>query len=188
MVARWYTTIQEFNFGIEHCPGIEHILPDALSRLNVTTDVGQVWTADQHEVAVQFYQKHRGILPPHRAYAGDAGWDVHASADLIIRARCRKPVPTGLTVEIPEGCYLRAAPRSGLAIRGIDVAAGVIDASFRGEISVVLVNAAADDFRVNRGDRIAQLIFEFKIELPSATQVDQLNETERGSAGFGSSG
>ena len=95
---------------------------------------------------------------------------------------------TGISVAIPEGCYGRIAPRSGLAVkRFIDVGAGVIDADYRGEIGVVLFNHSDEDFVVKPGDRIAQLILE-KIETPTVKEAEELPDTKRGTDGFGSTG
>jgi len=91
-------------------------------------------------------------------------------------------------VQIPEGCYGRIAPRSGLASKNfIDVGAGVIDCDYRGNVGVLLFNFSEEQFIVNKGDRIAQLICE-KIEYPELEQVDELDITERNTAGFGSTG
>ena len=97
-------------------------------------------------------------------------------------------VKTGISVAIPEGCYGRIAPRSGLAVkRFIDVGAGVIDADYRGGIGVVLFNHSGEDFVVKPGDRIAQLLLE-KIETPTVKEAEELPDTKRGTDGFGSTG
>lgn len=89
---------------------------------------------------------------------------------------------------IPEGCYGRVAPRSGLAIKfAIDVGAGVVDADYRGNLSILLFNFAPQEFNLKKGDRVAQLICE-KILRPELEEVEKLDETERGDKGFGSSG
>ena len=84
------------------------------------------------------------------------------------------------------GCYGRMAPRSGLALKKfIDIGAVVIDADYRGEVGVVLFNFGDDDFVVNMGDRIAQLIFE-KIKTPKIKELEELDGTDRGASGYGS--
>lgn len=126
---------------------------------------------------------------PTRAHATDAGADISSTEDVWIFANERKVVSTGISLEIPEGYYGRVAPRSGLAVKkGIDVLAGVIDSSYRGEIKVVLLNTDKnEDFEIKKGDKIAQIIIEkhynFDFEV-----VKNLEETERGEKGFGSSG
>lgn len=107
---------------------------------------------------------------------------------LIIPARTRCLVKTGIAVKIPANCYGRIAPRSGLAIsKGIIIMAGVIDADYRGEVGVIIFNSGNESFEVRKGDRIAQLICE-RIIYPKIEEVDNLDETNRGDKGFGSTG
>ena len=102
--------------------------------------------------------------------------------------RCNIISPTGISISIPRGYYGRVAPRSGLALRdGIDVLAGVIDAGYRGEVGVILINFGDKSFAFRKGDRIAQLIIE-KCHEVEWQEVDELNGTARGDDGFGSSG
>jgi len=97
-------------------------------------------------------------------------------------------VKTDLSIAVPAGTYGRVAPRSGLAWKhSIDVGAGVIDADYRGNVGVILFNHSDKDFKVEIGDRIAQLIIE-RIELPHVQEVDELDDTIRGGGGFGSTG
>ena len=98
-------------------------------------------------------------------------------------------VKTDLALEIPEGYYGRMAPRSGLALKnGIDVFAGVVDSSYRGSINAILYNSdLTNDFRITKGDRIAQIIIEKHYNFPLEI-VDTLSDTSRGSGGFGSTG
>ena len=89
---------------------------------------------------------------------------------------------------VPEGNYARIAPRSGLACKNfIDVGAGVVDSDYRGEVKVLLFNHGSDDFKISIGDRIAQCIIE-KYTMTTILEVEDLNTTERGEAGFGSTG
>jgi dUTP pyrophosphatase len=126
---------------------------------------------------------------PTRANPTDAGLDLYSIEKLALMPNSRKLIRTGICVEIPEGYYGRVAPRSGLAVKnGIDVYAGVVDSSYRGELSVVLFNSdKTTPHLIHEGDRIAQLIIEkhynFEIE-----EVFELSETKRGVGGFGSSG
>ena len=95
---------------------------------------------------------------------------------------------TGMSISFPAGLYARIAPRSGLALKkSIDVGAGVVDSDYRGEVGVILFNHGDQDFEVKMGDRIAQLILE-KIDTPVVEEVQGLEETVRGSGGFGSTG
>ena len=125
---------------------------------------------------------------PSRGSAGAAGYDLCAASNCIIPSRSKGIVVTGLAVSLPPGTYARIAPRSGLAIRNfIDVGAGVVDSDYRGEIKVILFNHSAEDFVVQAGDRIAQLILK-RIETPQVKKVAALDDTDRGARGFGSTG
>ena len=125
---------------------------------------------------------------PVRATARSAGYDLSAAHDCIIPACGKAIVKTDLSIACPEGTYGRIAPRSGLAVKNfIDTGAGVIDADYRGPVGVVLFNHAKEDFAVKRGDRIAQLVLE-RIMTPDVVVCDDLDESERGAGGFGSTG
>ena len=125
---------------------------------------------------------------PVRGSTRAAGYDLAAAQSAVVPARGKLLVKTGLSMSMPSGCYGRIAPRSGLALKKfIDVGAGVIDEDYRGEIGVVLFNFGNDDFEVNMGDKVAQLIFE-KIKTPEVVETDSLEETGRGDRGYGSTG
>jgi dUTP pyrophosphatase len=125
---------------------------------------------------------------PVRSTKNAAGYDIAAAHSVTIPKKGRMLVKTDLAIALPEGYYGRIAPRSGLALKhGIDVGAGVIDPDYRGPLGVVLFNHGDTDFEVKQGDRIAQLIIE-SIATPKVIEVDSLNETERKSGGFGSTG
>ena len=137
---------------------------------------------------VQIKKLHDDSHVPSRNSAGDAGYDLYAIGHDVIKPRERQLVPTGISISIPRGYYGRVAPRSGLALRdGIDVLAGVIDAGYRGEVGVILMNFGDKIFAFRKGDRIAQLIIE-KCHEVEWQEVDELNGTARGNGGFGSSG
>ncbi|CAL1701543.1 unnamed protein product [Somion occarium] len=117
-----------------------------------------------------------------------AGYDLYSAEKKVIPAHGKALVDTQLSIAVPVGTYGRVAPRSGLASKFmIDTGAGVIDADYRGVVFVLLFNLSDTDFQVEEGDRIAQLILE-KIESPDVMEVDDLNETLRGTGGFGSTG
>ncbi|EKX38634.1 hypothetical protein GUITHDRAFT_96884 [Guillardia theta CCMP2712] len=125
---------------------------------------------------------------PCRATEGAVGYDVYSAAATVVKGRSSAVVGTGVAVAIPRGCYGRIAPRSGLAVKNsIDVGAGVIDPDYRGEVKVLLFNHGDEDFAIEPGMRIAQLILEVCATPPVAV-VDNLDETDRGSMGFGSTG
>ena len=125
---------------------------------------------------------------PTKANPTDAGYDLYASQVQVIPTGKRALVSTGLNVEIDSGYYGRVAPRSGLACKGIDVGAGVVDSGYRGELKVLLINNSENDYTVNVKDRVAQLIMEriYTDELVQSTSP--LIVSDRGTAGFGSTG
>lgn len=125
---------------------------------------------------------------PARATAQSVGYDLHAIEAVTIPPLVQKVIRTGIACVIPEGCYGRVAPRSGLAVKkGVDVLAGVIDPDYRGEIMVCLVSFHTEAVTIEPGDRIAQLIIE-RCETPTVVEVSEVAETERGASGFGSTG
>lgn len=125
---------------------------------------------------------------PARASLGAAGYDLSSAEAITVPARGRALVRTDIALMLPDGCYARVAPRSSLALRhGIDVGAGVVDADYRGNVGVLLFNHSDADYQVLVGDRIAQLVLE-KIATPRIAEVFSLDSTERGCAGFGSTG
>jgi len=120
--------------------------------------------------------------------SGAAGFDIYSNQIIDVSPDSRELVSTGISIKLPFGVYGRIAPRSGLAVKhGIHVGAGVIDRDYRGEIKVLLFNLSKNVFSINPGDRIAQLICEH-YETPPIKLVDELDETDRGSGGFGSTG
>ena len=128
-----------------------------------------------------------GAVAPTRGSAGAAGYDLYANEDVIIGEGDFTPVSTGVTVAIPPGYYGRIAPRSGLAAKhGVIIGGGVIDEDYRGELKV-LMSRLFGMYEVSRGERIAQLILE-KITTPELEIVTSLDDTDRGSDGFGSTG
>lgn len=134
---------------------------------------------------------HPAARLPTRAYPGDAGLDLYALQMVRLEPGERASVGTGLAVEIPDGQAGLVLPRSGLAARhGIALvnAPGLIDAGYRGEIRVLLLNTdRRETFTVAQGERIAQLVL-VRIETPEVAEVGELALSERGSGGFGSSG
>lgn len=126
-------------------------------------------------------------IVPSRATEYSAGYDLFTPDTVTIPPVSRTVVKTDISIVIPAGHYGRVAPRSSLACKGIDVAAGVIDEDYRGNVGVVLVNTSNKSVIFNKGDRIAQLILE-KISTPEVVLVDELDETVRGQGGWGSTG
>ncbi len=140
---------------------------------------------------VKVVNKGSNALPQY-ATLSSAGMDVRASIDeaIVLKPLGRAIVPTGLYLEIPVGYEVQVRPRSGLAAKkGITVlnAPGTIDADYRGEVCVILVNLSDADFTVEPGERIAQLVLA-KHEVIEWEEADELGSTERGEGGFGSTG
>lgn len=128
---------------------------------------------------------------PAYEHPGDAGMDLRARADVSLAPGARALVPTGIAIVLPAGHVALVCPRSGLALRhgvGLVNAPGVIDAGYRGEISVILVNHDPESTVVlRRGDRIAQLLVQ-RVEAARLVEVAELPGSHRGSGGFGSTG
>jgi len=131
---------------------------------------------------------------PEKAHETDAGFDLFSDIDLVIPPKSRGIVSTGIIMILPEipypsfNTYLRIAPRSGLSVKkGIDVFAGVIDIEYRGELIVCLFNSSDEPFEIKKGDKVAQIIPTIILN-DKLQEVEEIDETERGSNGFGSSG
>jgi len=133
-------------------------------------------------------------LYPYKKYRTDAGWDIKAAEDVKIEPGKYAAIATGLRVVIPVGYYGHILPRSGLAVKnGIMTMAGVIDSEYRDEVKVLLYNAGENDFKVEAGDRIAQLVVTkilLSSELISSQEAAENGymDTNRGVNGFGSTG
>jgi len=135
-----------------------------------------------------------GLELPAYETSGSAGMDVRAAVPvaepITLKPGARAMVPTGLSVAIPEGYEIQVRPRSGLAVRhGLTClnTPGTIDSDYRGEIKVILINLGSEAFVIQRGERIAQLVLAPVTRL-AWSEVDALDETARGSGGFGSTG
>ncbi|MFZ2501861.1 MAG: dUTP diphosphatase [Nocardioides sp.] len=141
------------------------------------------------EIAVKLLDE--GLPLPSYARAGDAGADLVAAQDVVIEPGQRVLVPTGIAIALPVGYAAFVHPRSGLAARhGLSVVntPGTIDAGYRGEIQVLLINHdPSTPIRLSRGDRIAQLVIQ-RVEEARFVPVSALPESERGAGGYGSTG
>lgn len=140
---------------------------------------------------IKIINKSKHALPKYQT-ALSAGMDLYANLaeSVVLKSLERKLIPTGLFIALTEGYEAQIRPRSGLAFKnGITVlnTPGTIDADYRGEIGVILVNLSAEEFTVNDGDRIAQMVIA-KHEVAIWEETDSLQSTERGEGGFGSSG
>ncbi len=135
-------------------------------------------------------ERDRDLPLPSVQTAASAGMDIVAAVRVEIPPGGRVAVPTGLAMAVPPGAEIQVRPRSGLAFKhGVTVlnAPGTIDADYRGEVKVLLINHGAQDFVVERGMRVAQLVVA-RVAAVAVTEVASLDATERGAGGFGSTG
>ena len=131
-----------------------------------------------------------GLPLPAYSTAGSSGMDVVAAEDLDLAPGQRHAVATGFKVAIPEGYEIQVRPRSGLALKhGISVpnTPGTIDSDYRGELKIIVINHGSEPFPIRRGERIAQLV-PAAVTQGSWDEVEQLDDTRRGTGGFGSTG
>ncbi len=145
----------------------------------------------ESRMQVRIINKSKHALPTYATGAA-AGMDLRANLDapIVLRSLERTLVPTGLFIELPVGTEAQIRPRSGLAFKnGLTVlnSPGTIDADYRGEVKVILVNLSKEDFTINDGERIAQMIIA-KHEQAEWVEVQELQESDRGAGGFGSTG
>lgn len=140
---------------------------------------------------IKIVNRSRHALPAY-ATPQSAGMDLRASLSqpVVLKPLQRALVPTGLSIELPQGYEAQVRPRSGLALKsgiGLLNSPGTIDADYRGEIGVIVVNLSNEEFVISDGDRIAQLVVA-RHETVAWRPVEQLGETERGAGGFGHTG
>lgn len=147
--------------------------------------------SEQEKIVVPIKRLDPHVELPTYAYEGDAGLDLRAAEDVTLNPFERKLISTGLAIALPDGFAGFVQPRSGLAIKqGLSIVntPGLIDAHYRGELKIIAINLDPHDpIVVKRGDRIAQLVIQ---AVPAVTlvEVEQLDKTDRGEGGFGSSG
>ena len=143
------------------------------------------------EIILPIKRLDESVQLPAYAYQGDAGLDLRSSEDVSLAPFERRLVSTGLAIAIPEGYAGFVQPRSGLALReGLSMAniPGLIDSHYRGELKVCAINLDSEKtIHIERGERIAQLVIQ-KVPAVTLSEVEELDETDRGTGGFGSSG
>ncbi len=143
------------------------------------------------EIKIKIVNISNNPLPQYET-PGSAGMDIRAmlSEPIMIKPLQRVLIPTGLSIELPDGYEAQVRPRSGLAFKkGLSVlnSPGTIDSDYRGEIKVILINLSNETVVINTGERIAQLVIA-RYEKASLTEVDELSDTQRGEGGFGHTG
>ena len=170
------------------------IHPDELARMKMLEETrvtsslpGNIKPWNGHPVPVKKLDPAATL--PTKANDTDAGYDLYALEDSEIGANNHKLIKTGISMAIPKGYVGLIWPRSGLAYKsGLDVFAGVIDAGYRGDVGVILYNSrVSNHYQVKKGDRIAQILFQ-KVKTFDLVEVDDLDDSQRGQGGFGSSG
>ena len=164
---------------------------DKLTNEEINDITDYLISIKKGNVKIKVVNKGSQPLPKYET-ANSAGMDLRANIEdgIVIRPLDRALIPTGLYIALPEGYEAQIRPRSGLALKkGITClnTPGTIDADYRGEIGVILANISNEDFVVNPGDRIAQMIIN-KVEHAELELVEELDETERGEGGFGHTG
>ncbi len=179
-------------------PGTNHgMIPRTIEYLTVSHETAVASPADisaeygAPTLQVQLKMLDDGLEAPSYAHPGDAGADLRARSDVSLAPGERKLVPTGVSIALPNGFVALIHPRSGLATKhGLTVvnAPGTVDAGYRGEISVTLLNTDQNHaIELKRGDRIAQMVIQ-RVEYAQFVAVEELSETARGTGGFGSTG
>lgn len=140
------------------------------------------------ELKIKRMEKAEGIKLPNFFHEGDVGCDLRAAESVNLQPGKITAVDTGLKMQIPDGYAGLIWEKSGLAFKhAIKTAGGVIDSGYRGEVRVALLNMGEDNYSVDRGDKIAQMLVQ-KAAKPDVVEVDDLEETSRGEDGFGSTG
>jgi len=212
---RWRQLLASFNIKIIYQPGSRSDKPDALSRrpeyhpeegaehteqsilkpehflISLVQDepVREKLTKRmlvQQAAAIQVMKMASKATLPTRGSRFSAGHDLYAQEDVLIPAQGQKLVGTEIAIGIPQGTYARRAPRSGLAYnKSIGIGGGVIDADYTGEVRVIMMNHGKKRYQVQEGDRIAQIIIE-KVDMSGMMEVDNLQITDRGNKGVGS--
>jgi dUTP pyrophosphatase len=139
---------------------------------------------------LRFKRVHPDAVLPAYAHASDAGMDVRSVEDVVVPAKGRALVHTGLVMLLPPGYEAQVRPRSGLALKhGMTVlnTPGTIDSGYRGEVGVILANLGDEDFTVRKGDKVAQIVVA-PVTQAVIEEADEIDETDRGAGGFGSTG
>lgn len=125
---------------------------------------------------------------PTYAHTSDVGLDIYSIENIILKPGERKAIKTGISIQFPRGYAIFVWDRSGLAVKeGITVLAGVMDSGYRGEYQIVLLNTSKKSYKINKGDKIAQLILQ-KVEKAEIEEVKELSKSKRQKGGFGSTG
>lgn len=138
-------------------------------------------------IKIKIKKLHPDAKIPNYANSTDAGMDIYSIEDVVIEPNHRTLVKTGISIELPHGYVSLVWDKSGIAKNGLTKIGGVIDADYRGEYKIMLHNISSKPYKIERGQKIAQILIQ-KIEQPKIEVVENLSNTKRGKGGFGSSG
>jgi dUTP pyrophosphatase len=138
-------------------------------------------------VELKIKKLHKDAIIPKYAHDTDAGLDLYSVENLTIKPKHRVIVKTGISIELPKGYAALVWDKSGIAKKGVTTLAGVCDAGYRGEYKIVLLNVGSKDYKINKGEKIAQILIQ-KVEQPKIIEVTELTDSQRGKDGFGSTG
>ena len=155
-----------------------------------TAKTKNISKSEAHYLKVLVKKLDNGVKIPSYAHDGDAGVDLYANQEVAVEPGAIALVPTGIKIAIPLGFEAQVRPKSGLALNhGITVlnTPGTIDAGYRGEVGVIVVNHGKEQFTIEKGKKIAQMVFN-KVEKAELEEVEELDETSRNTDGFGSTG
>ena len=139
---------------------------------------------------IKIQKIHPDAIIPKYAHEGDSGMDLYSIEERTLPSMARTLMPTGIRIALPKGYEAQVRPRSGLALKkGISIinTPGTIDSGYRGDVGVILINHSKETVTIDKGERIAQIVIQ-KVECAKITEVESLDETERGQNGFGSTG
>ena len=168
-------------------PSFTHTIPIVEKEVKMEVQCAKQQPNPAQPNAIKYMELSPSATTPDKATPLSAGFDLFASTKAIINPKSRKLIKTDIAIEIPKGHYGRVAPRSSLSTKfELDIGAGVIDADYRGEIKILLINNGNSPYEVKPGDKIAQVIIE-KISTMELTKVYKMSNTQRGNKGFGSS-
>ena len=141
-------------------------------------------------VKVKIKKIKEDAIVPKYAHEGDAGVDLYSAEEYLLKAGERVLVSTGIKIAVPMGFEAQVRPKSGLALKhGVSVCntPGTVDSGYRGEVGVIAINHGNEDFKIDKGKKIAQMVIK-KVEAAEFEEVDELEESARGEGGFGSTG
>jgi len=124
---------------------------------------------------------------PCYAHEGDAGMDLFSCEDIILKPNERKWISTGISIALPEGYVSLVWDKSGIAGKGLTTLGGVLDAGYRGEYKILILNISDQNYNIKKGEKIAQILIQ-KVEKAEIKEVEKLDKTSRGHGGFGSTG